>query len=106
MITESRSRYASPIVIVRKKNGQIRICIDYQTLNSRTIPDQYAVPLVQEALDSLHGCNWFSVIDLKSGYYQIPMHPDDKEKTDFTCPVGFYQFERMPQGVKGAPATF
>ena len=106
VITESRSRYASPIVIVRKKNGQIRLCIDYRTLNARTIPDQYAVPLVHEALDCLHGCNWFSVIDLKSGYYQIPMNPEDKEKTAFVCPVGFYQFERMPQGVKGAPATF
>ena len=106
VITESKSQYASPIVIVRKKNGQMRLCVDYRTLNSRTIPDQYVVPLVQEALDCLHGCRWFSVIDLKSGYYQIPMKPTDKDKTAFICPAGFYQFERMPQGVKGAPATF
>ncbi|XP_030847917.1 uncharacterized protein LOC115926774 [Strongylocentrotus purpuratus] len=106
VIKESRSPYASPIVLVRKKNGSLRMCVDYRTLNSRTIPDQYAVPLIQEAIDCLNGNKWFSVIDLKSGFYQIPMREEDKEKTAFICPLGFYQFERMPQGVKGAPATF
>ena len=106
IIRESRSPYASPIVLVRKKNGSLRMCIDYRTLNTRTIPDQYAVPLIQEAIDCLNGSSWFSVIDLKSGFYQIPMRQEDKEKTAFICPLGFYQFERMPQGVKGAPATF
>ena len=106
VVTESKSQYASPIVIVRKKNGTMRLCVDYRTLNSRTLPDQYTVPVVQDALDCLHGCKWFSVIDLKSGFYQIPMKPQDKEKTAFVCPAGFFQFERMPQGIKGAPATF
>ena len=106
MVTESKSQYASPIVIVRKKNGTMRLCVDYRTLNSRTLLDQYTVPVVQDALDCLHGCKWFSVIDLKSGFYQIPMKPQDKENTAFVCPAGFFQFERMPQGIKGAPATF
>ena len=106
IIKESKSPFASPIVLVRKKNGTLRMCVDYRTLNSRTVPDQYAVPLIQEAIDCLSGSNWFSVIDLKSGFYQIPMREADKEKTAFICPLGFYQFERMPQGVKGAPATF
>ncbi len=106
IITESRSPYASPIVVVRKKNGTIRICIDYRTLNNRTTPDQYTMPRIDDALDSLSGSQWFSVLDLRSGYYQIEMAPEDKEKTAFICPLGFYQFERMPQGITGAPATF
>ncbi|XP_025763376.1 uncharacterized protein LOC112847002 [Oreochromis niloticus] len=106
IIKESRSPFASPIVVVRKKNGSIRICIDYRTLNSRTIPDQYTIPRIDDALDCLTGSKWFSVLDLRSGYYQIAMSEQDKEKTAFICPLGFYQFERMPQGITGAPATF
>lgn len=106
IITESRSSYASPIVVVRKKNGKIRMCIDYRTLNRRTVVDQYTMPRVQDALDCLLGSQWFSVLDLRSGYYQIPLGEEDKEKTAFICPLGFYQFERMPQGISGAPATF
>lgn len=106
IIKESRSPFASPIVVVRKKNGSVRICIDYRTLNSRTIPDQYTIPRIDDALDCLTGSKWFSVLDLRSGYYQISMSEQDKEKTAFICPLGFYQFERMPQGITGAPATF
>ena len=93
-------------MVVRKKNGSIRMCIDYRTLNRRTIPDQYTTPRIDDALDCLTGSKWFSVLDLRSGYYQIAMSEQDKEKTAFICPVGFYQFERMPQGITGAPATF
>ncbi|XP_054862316.1 uncharacterized protein LOC129347852 [Amphiprion ocellaris] len=106
IIKESRSPYASPIVLARKKNGQLRMCIDYRTLNRRTIPDQYTMPRIDDALDCLSGSKWFSVLDLRSGYYQIPMAEEDKEKTAFICPLGFFQFERMPQGITGAPATF
>lgn len=106
IITESRSPYASPIVVVRKKNGSIRMCIDYRLLNSRTIPDQYTTPCIEDALNALSGSQWFSVLDLRSGYYQIAMSEEDKEKTAFFCPLGFFQFERMPQGITGAPATF
>ncbi|XP_035809415.2 uncharacterized protein LOC118471094 [Amphiprion ocellaris] len=106
IIKESRSPYASPIVIARKKNGKVRMCIDYRTLNRRTIPDQYTTPRIDDALDCLSGSRWFTVLDLRSGYYQIPMKEQDKEKTAFICPLGFYQFERMPQGITGAPATF
>lgn len=106
IIKESRSPYASPIVLARKKNGQLRMCVDYRTLNRRTTPDQYTVPRINDALDCLTGSKWFSVLDLRSGYYQIPMAEEDKEKTAFICPLGFYQFERMPQGITGAPATF
>lgn len=106
IIKESHSPYASPIVIARKKSGRIRMCIDYRTLNSRTVPDQYTMPRIDEVLDCLTGSKWFTVLDLRSGYYQIAMAEDDKEKTAFICPLGFYQFERMPQGITGAPATF
>lgn len=106
IIKESRSPYASPIVIARKKNGAVRMCIDYRTLNARTVPDQYTTPRIDDALDCLAGSQWFSVLDLRSGYYQIDMAEADKEKTAFICPLGFFQFERMPQGVTGAPATF
>lgn len=106
IISESRSPYASPIVVVRKKSGKVRMCVDYRTLNQRRIPDQYTVPRIEDALHSLSGSKWFSVLDLRSGYYQIPMSETDKEKTAFICPLGFYQFERMPQGISGAPATF
>lgn len=106
IIKESRSPYASPIVVARKKNGSVRMCIDYRTLNRRTVPDQYTTPRIEDALDCLTGSQWFSVLDLRSGYYQVAMADADKEKTAFICPLGFYQFERMPQGVTGAPATF
>lgn len=106
IIKESRSPYASPIVVVRKKNGKVRMCIDYRLLNSRTIPDQYTMPRIDDALDCLTGSKWFSVLDLRSGYYQVEMSEEDKEKTAFICPLGFFQFERMPQGITGAPATF
>lgn len=106
IITESRSPYASPIVVVRKKTGAIRMCIDYRLLNSRTVPDQYTTPCIEDALNALTGSQWFSVLDLSSGYYQIAMSEEDKEKTAFICPLGFYQFDRMPQGFTGAPATF
>ncbi|KAL7886896.1 hypothetical protein AOLI_G00046170 [Acnodon oligacanthus] len=106
IIKESRSPHASPIVIARKKNGTVRMCIDYRTLNSRTIPDQYTTPRIDDALDCLSGSKWFSVLDLRSGYYQIAMSEADKEKTAFICPLGFYEFECMPQGITGAPAAF
>ncbi|KAF7646900.1 hypothetical protein LDENG_00180850 [Lucifuga dentata] len=106
IIKETRSPYASPIVIARKKNGSIRMCIDYKTLNRCTIPGQYTTLRINDALDCLSGSKWFSVLNLCSGDYQIAIAEEDKEKTAFICPLGFYQFERMPQGITGAPATF
>ena len=78
----------------------------YRLLNSRTIPDQYTTPCIEDALNALTGSQWFSVLDLHSGYYQIAMSDRDKEKTALICPLGFFQFEQMPQGITGAPATF
>ncbi len=106
IIRESESPYASAIVLVRKKNGDLRLTVDYRWLNSRTIRDQYNIPKIEETLHSLSGAAWFSCLDLKSGYYQIEMEEEDKQKTAFWCPLGFYEFNRMPQGICNAPATF
>lgn len=106
IIRESESPFASPIVVVKKKNGQIRLCVDYRKLNSQTIKDAYALPHIEEAFASLTGAKWFSVMDLKSGYYQVEMEEEDKHKTAFVTPIGFWEFNRMPQGVTNAPSTF
>uniref|UniRef100_A0A3B3RBJ3 Gypsy retrotransposon integrase-like protein 1 n=1 Tax=Paramormyrops kingsleyae TaxID=1676925 RepID=A0A3B3RBJ3_9TELE len=106
IIRESESPFASPIVVVRKKNGDVRLCVDYRKLNSQTIKDAYALPNLEESFSALAGSQWFSVMDLKSGYYQVEMNEEDKLKTAFVCPFGFYEFNRMPQGVTNAPSTF
>lgn len=106
VIRESTSPFSSPIVVVRKKNGDVRLCIDYRKLNLQTIKDAYALPNLEESFMALTGSKWFSVLDLKSGYYQIEMHEADKPKTAFVTPLGFWEFNRMPQGVTNAPSTF
>ncbi|CAM5074050.1 unnamed protein product [Natator depressus] len=109
IITESCHPYASPIVVVHKKSRKIRMCIDYHTLNRCTVVDQYTMPWVQDALDCLLGSQWFSVLDLRSGYYQKrrgKKKEEEKEKTAFICLLRFYQFEHMPQGISGEPFTF
>lgn len=106
IITESRSPYASPIVVVRKKTGAIRMCIDYRLLNSRTIPDQYTTPCIEDALNALTGSQWFSVLDLRSGYYQIAMSEEDKEKTAFICPLGFFSSTECLKALRGHQQPF
>ena len=97
IIQESESPFSSPIVVVKKKNGDIRLCIDYRKLNLQTIKDAYALPNLEETFSALTGSKWFSVLDLKSGYYQIEVEEADKPKTAFVCPLGFWEFNRMPQ---------
>ena len=106
IIRESESPFASPLVLVRKKNGKIRLCVDYRKLNARTIKDAYALPNIEETFSALSGAKWFSVMDLRSGYYQVEMADEDKHKTAFICPLGFWEFNRMPQGITNAPSTF
>ncbi|KAL1273136.1 hypothetical protein QQF64_028998 [Cirrhinus molitorella] len=106
IVRESESSFSSPIVVVRKKNGDVRLCVDYRKLNTQTIRDAYALPNLEESFSALAGSQWFSVMDLKSGFYQVEMEEQDKPKTAFSCPLGFYEFNRMPQGVTNAPSTF
>ena len=106
IIQPSNSPFASPIVLVRKKSGALRLTVDYRKLNKKTIKDAYCLPRIDEAFGRLSGAKWFSVMDLKSGYYQVDMAPEDRAKTAFVCPLGFYEFNRLPQGVTNAPATF
>lgn len=107
IIRPSRSPFSSNVVLVRKHDGSLRLCIDYRYLNSRTIKDNYALPRIEEILDSLSGNTYFSVLDMKSGYHQIEIAEEHKERTAFTVgPLGFYEFNRMSFGLANAPATY
>ena len=106
VIRSSSSPYASPIVIVRKKDGSIRLCVDYRKLNAVTRKDAFPLPRIDESLDAIGGASLFSTLDLASGYHQVAMQEDDREKTAFITPFGLWEFTRMPFGLCGAPATF
>ena len=106
VVVESESPWSSPPVLVRKKDGTVRFCIDYRRLNDVTVPDQYPLPRIDDVLDALDEGRFFSVIDLKSGYWQIPMRPEDAGKTAFRTADGLFQFTVMPFGLRNAPATF
>ena len=106
-IRKSFSPWASGVVLVRKKDGGLRLCIDLRKLNNRTIKDGYSLPRIDDTLDCLHGAKWFSTLDLKSGYWQVELEEEAKPLTAFTMgPLGFWECERMPFGLTNAPATF
>ena len=106
-IRSSNSPFSSNVVIVRKKDGTIRFCIDYRKLNLRTIKDAYAIPRIDDTLHLLAGAKYFTKLDLKSGYWQVELKEEDKSKTAFQVgPLGFYECNRMPFGLCNAPATF
>jgi len=106
VIEPSSSPWSSQIVLVRKKNGQIRFCVDYRCLNTVTRKDSYPLPNIMETFDTLAGAQYFSSLDLASGYWQVEVAPEDKEKTAFSTRHGLYQFTTMPFGLCNAPATF
>ena len=106
-ISESKSPWASAVVLVRKKDGSLRFCIDLMKLNARTVKDAYSLPRIEETLDCLNGAQWFNSLDLKSGYWQVELDEESKALTAFTVgPLGFYQCEHMPFGLTNMPATF
>ena len=106
VIEPSRSPWASPVVLVRKRDGTHRFCVDYRALNSVTKPDRFPLPRIDDLLDQLGESKYFSTIDLASGFWQIRMHPAAKEKTAFVTHQGLYEFRVMPFGLTNAPAVF
>lgn len=106
IIRPSNSPYASAIVLVRKKNGKIRMCIDYRALNKITVRDNYPLPLIDDCIEFLENKNVFSILDLKSGFHQVQMSPESIPYTSFVTPNGQYEYLKMPFGLKNAPAVF
>lgn len=107
IIRKSHSPFSSNVVLAKKRNGQLRLCIDYRQLNARTIKDNYALPRIDDILENLAGNKFFSVLDMKAGYYQVEIAEEHKERTAFTVgSLGFYEYNRMPFGLTNAPATY
>ena len=100
-IRPSNSPWASAIVLVRKKDGRLRFCIDLRRLNNRTVKDAYSLPRIESILDSLGGAQIFTTLDLKAGYWQVEMAEECKAYTAFTCgPLGFYECDTMPKKIE------
>jgi hypothetical protein len=106
IIKPSTSPWASPVVLVKKKDGTMRFCIDFRKVNQITIPDCYPIPRIDEALEALGGAKYFSTMDLAAGYWQVALEEGSKEVTAFTTREGLFQFEVLPFGLANAPGKF
>ena len=106
LIEPSNSPYGAPIIFVQKKDGTLRMCCDWRKLNAQTIKSRYPLPRIDELLDALHGAQFFSSLDLQSGFHQILIKPEDVPKTAFTTPFGHYQWKVMSFGLCNAPSIF
>ena len=105
VIRESSSPYASPVVVVKKKDNTNRVCMDYRRLNNLTVVDPEPMPTVEHLFQKLNGDNYFTRIDLSKGYWQISIPEEDMPKTAFVTPDGSYEFLKMPFGMVNSAAT-
>lgn len=106
IIEEGHSEWASPLVPVKKPNGQVRLCVDFRKINEVTPQSQWYLPGLDDILRSVGEAKFLSKLDLNKGFHQVLMDPDSKDLTTFTCPFGKFRYNRMPFGLKNAPATF
>ena len=106
VIHPSNSPWASPVVMVKKKDDSLRFCVDFRQLNAATVKDAHPIPRIDDFLNALHGARWFSTLDLKSGYWQVPIQERNKEKTASRTSSGqLFEFNQVPFDLCNAPAT-
>ena len=106
VIRESISPWNSPLILIKKKDGSFRPCIDFRKLNNVTVPEKFPIPMISDILQSMHGAKFFTTLDLESSYWQTSINESDKQKTAFSTQAGHFEFNVMPFGLKNAPAIF